>query len=166
MATIAGSHASLYACSVRDMARLFAYGTLMCPDIFEKITGQRPVAVSGRVKNHRCLCVRGEQYPGMVRGQGGEVAGLVYTFASYLWPRLDAFEGEQYMRKPVTVWYESGKRELVHSYIFRPEYRRLLTRAAWDYEAFLNGGREAFMASYIGWETTQRNAPKGAIGLD
>jgi len=148
------------------MARLFAYGTLMCPEIIEKVAGMLPNAVPGKVKNHRCLCVRGEQYPGMVRGHGGVVAGLVYTFPSYLWPRLDAFEGEQYMRKSVTVRYESGRRELVHSYLFRPEFRRLLGRKTWDFEAFLSHGRASFLASYTGWDASQRHDPKRKAGPD
>jgi len=134
------------------MARLFAYGTLMCPEIIEKIFGVPLSGVQGRVKNHVCLCVRGEHYPGLVRKHGGEATGIVYTIPSYLWKRLDAFEGEQYLRRPVTVWYDNGKRELIHTYIFRPEFRRLLSRKPWEYQSFLNDGKEAFMASYDGWQ--------------
>jgi gamma-glutamylcyclotransferase (GGCT)/AIG2-like uncharacterized protein YtfP len=131
------------------VARLFAYGTLRCPEILEKVIGTRLEGVPGRVNNHACLCVRGEHYPGLVLAHGSEVDGLVYTFPTYLWPRLDAFETEQYIRKPVTVWYPDGKRELVQAYLFRPEYRRLLVRTPWDFEAFLSQGKQAFLDGYL-----------------
>jgi len=68
------------------MAKSFAHGTLMCPEIFEKLTGMSPRAVApGKVKNHRCLVVRGQVHPGLIQGHGGVVKGLVHTFASYLW---------------------------------------------------------------------------------
>ncbi len=132
------------------MAKLFAYGTLKCPEVFEKLTGMPPRAVMpGKVKNHRCLQVRGEVYPGLIQGHGGLVEGLVYTFPSYLWSCFDAFEGEQYFKKPVTVRYENGKRELVQAYLFRPECRHLMSRTAWDYESFLQADKEAFIAAHI-----------------
>ena len=140
------------------MAKLFAYGTLMCPEIFEKVCGMTPRAVvPSRVRNYRCLCVRGEAYPGLVKGQGGVVEGLIYTFPSYLWSRLDAFEGAQYMRKPVTACYDNGKRELVQTYHFRPEFRHQLSRSTWNFEGFLTEGREAFIATYTGWQAAQRD---------
>jgi len=131
------------------MPRLFSYGTMMCPEIIEKLAGKSLVGVPGRVKNHRVLCVRGELYPGMVQGSGGEVEGLVYTFSSYLWPGFDAFEGEEYLRKPVRVRYSNGKRELVQAYVFRPEYRSRLTRKPWDAEAFARDGLQPFMAAHF-----------------
>lgn len=147
------------------MAKIFAYGTLRCSDIFEKLTGSPPRATDpGRVKNHRCLCLRSQVYPGLIKGHGGVVDGVVYTFSSSLWPLIDAFEGEQYLRKPVTVWYDNGKRELVHTYIFRPEFRRLLSRAPWEYQGFLRDGKETFMASYSGWQAARRDAPESRPG--
>lgn len=132
------------------MAKLFAYGTLRCPEIFEKLAGMPPRAVvSGKVKNHHCFVLRGEAYPGLIQGHGGVVEGLVYTFPSYLWSCLDAFEGEQYFKKPVTVHYENGKRELVQAYLLRPECRMLLTRTAWNYQAFLQSDKEAFISEHV-----------------
>lgn len=132
------------------MARLFAYGTLMCPDIFAKVAGTAIVSsVPASVRNHRSLALRGEAYPGMVRSPGGEVAGLVYTFPSYLWTRLDAFEGGQYMKKPVTVWYDNGRRELVQAYLFRPECRHLLSRTVWDFDTFMRDAKQAFMTKHF-----------------
>jgi len=132
------------------MAKLFAYGTLMCSDVFEKLTGMSPRAVvPGKVKNHHCLRLRGEVYPGMVKGQGGVVDGKVYTISSFLWRVIDDFEGEQYFKKPVTVHYENGKRELVQAYLLRPECRRLLSRSLWDIDTFIEKEKEGFMAAHF-----------------
>jgi len=131
------------------MPRLFAYGSMMCPEVIEKLAGKPLTGVPGKVKNHRALCVRGELYPGMVQGHGGEVSGLVYTFPSYLWPAFDAFEGEEYLRKPVRVWYDNGKRELVQAYLFRPEYRSRLIRRPWDFDAFVRDGLQSFVAQHF-----------------
>jgi len=140
------------------MAKLFAYGTLMCPEVFEKVTGMSPRAVlPGQVKNHRCLQVRGEVYPGLIQGHGGVVEGLVYTFPSYLWAVFDGFEGERYFKKPVTVHYENGKRELVQAYLLRPECRRLLSRSLWDINTFIEKGKEGFMAAHFS-ETEESGA--------
>ncbi|OIQ03579.1 MAG: hypothetical protein AUK36_03130 [Zetaproteobacteria bacterium CG2_30_59_37] len=134
------------------MARLFAYGTLMCPEIMQKVAGMTLEGIPGLVKNHICLSVRGEAYPGMVKGQGGVVQGLLYTFSSCLWPVFDAFEGEDYVRKPVTVWLQGGKRELVHAYLFRPACRRLLTRTPWDFGTFLKDHKQSFIVDYLAAE--------------
>lgn len=131
------------------MPRLFAYGTLMDAAVMHRVCGLSPAGVPARVKNHRRLCVKGEHYPGMVRGQGGVVDGLVYSIPSHLWLQLDDFEGEQYLRRPVTVWFEDGRRTLAHAYIFRPGCRRLLSREAWDFEAFLRNGKQAFIDGYL-----------------
>jgi len=142
------------------MPRLFVYGTLMCPDIFERASGLAPVGEGAQVKNHRCLLVKGEKYPGMVRAHGQSVRGLVYTFPSYIWPCLDAFEGGMYIRKPVTAWYEGGKRELVQSYLFRPEWRSRLSRTPWDFETFLAQDKAAFMQAHAPSEVVQAGVMK------
>jgi len=130
------------------MPGLFVYGTLMCPDIFEKVTGVQLPARPAEVWGFRRFALKGEQYPALVKSRGGVVQGFVYSLPVQLWEKLDAFEGEQYKREPVMVWYEDGKSEPAMTYLFQPAFHHLLAGHDWDFESFLASGRESFMASY------------------
>ena len=78
---------------------LFAYGTLMWPEVLESVIGRRlegcPAVLDGFVR----LRVKGEHYPAVVSRDGGVVEGIVYSGLSVEdFRHLDRFEGEEYER--------------------------------------------------------------------
>jgi gamma-glutamylcyclotransferase (GGCT)/AIG2-like uncharacterized protein YtfP len=133
---------------------LFTYGSLMCEDIMASVGGARLTGIPAILPGFRRFLVRDEQYPGVVAEDAGTVAGLVYHRISPAgWSRLDAFEGEMYERRPVTVHLESGAATQVYCYVFRPEFHHRLTTEQWDYAAFLRNGKQLFQRQYCGFKT-------------
>jgi len=131
---------------------LFTYGTLMSPDIMARVAGCRLHSVPARLAGYRRTLVRGEVYPGIAEAVGHEVDGVLYLDATdEAMRRLDAFEGEMYDRQEVLVTMEGGESCTVMTYVFRPEFRHLLTDTPWDYQQFLATGKERFENGYFGF---------------
>jgi len=130
------------------MDSLFAYGTLLCEDIFFKVTGCRYRTSPGVLREHRRLRVRGEEYPGIIPGKGSTVQGTVYhDLPAAAWERLDIFEGDMYVRKQVRVELRSGGTCDAHAYIVLPEFEHLLEERQWSLEEFIRSGRKRFADS-------------------
>lgn len=136
------------------VADLFTYGSLMCEDIMAAVAGVSLVCTPAVLPGYCRFLVKNEQYPGVVADAGGTVPGIVYhAITSEGWARLDAFEGEFYDRRLVTVRYAHNTEAQVYCYVFRPEFHHLLTTIAWDYVAFLRSGKQIFQNRYCGFKT-------------
>lgn len=104
--------------SVCDMPapdHLFVYGTLAPGQAnADQLAGLRgdwqPACVRGVVLPDGWGAAAG--YPGLILDDAaGEVRGLLFTSADLAahWPRLDAFEGEGYVRVTVSVRRDNGE---------------------------------------------------------
>lgn len=132
---------------------LFAYGSLMCPDIMAAVSTLAREGHQAVLPGYRRLLVRGEQYPGVIPDPDTSVAGVVYhDITAEGWARLDRFEGAMYERAPVAVAYDDGGSDLVCCYLFRPAYRDRLTSEDWDFSAFLRKGKTIFLNQYCGFQ--------------
>ena len=86
------------------MKNLFAYGTLMCDDIMEEVSGAAPSGSSALLRGYRRLCVKGEHYPALIPDEGYMVEGIVYQgLLGPAWHRLDSFEGQMFSRQRVML---------------------------------------------------------------
>lgn len=135
---------------------LFAYGTLMAPDIMTRVAGcrldSRPASLYGFFRSK----VRDEMYPGIREKDGGVVAGLLYlAVPADAMQRLDLFEGEMYERRQVMVLLDSGEERAAMTYVFRPQYHDLLTGIPWEYEEFLSLGKQSFEDGYLGFNVLE-----------
>lgn len=134
-------------------AHCFTYGSLMCEDIMSAVCGtpctrHEPATLAG----HRRHPVIGQHYPGMVPAESSQVQGVLYLdLVPSAWPRLDAFEGEEYLRQHVHVRLPDGRQESAWTYVFRPRYASRLTEGEWDFERFLRTGKARFEALYLGF---------------
>ena len=132
---------------------LFAYGSLMCADIMASVVGGHLRCTPATLPGYRRFLVREEQYPGVIAGMGGAVAGLVYHDISVEgWSRLDRFEGEMYTRLPVSVQDTNGHEFRVCCYVVRNEFHHRLTTTEWNYAAFLRQGKQIFQSQYCGFK--------------
>lgn len=94
---------------------LFVYGSLAPGQpnehVLTRLGGSfQPASVRGHLRAQGWGAGLG--FPGIVPdGAAGEVAGFVFTFAGQLeqWAELDAFEGAEYRRVPVTARLASGQ---------------------------------------------------------
>jgi gamma-glutamylcyclotransferase (GGCT)/AIG2-like uncharacterized protein YtfP len=102
--------------------RLFVYGTLAPgrtnAHVLAGVPGTwEPATVRGTLFPEDWGAAAG--YPGIVLSEdGGVVEGLVFSSAELPdhWARLDAFEGEGYVRVPVTARLEGGATVEAHVY--------------------------------------------------
>lgn len=130
----------------------FAYGTLMCEDIMEEVTGYRHISEPGVLKGFRRFAVRGELYPGIIPRGDGEVPGIVYRdIYANAWRRLDEFEGELYERRNVEIILPGGGSLRAGTYVVRPEFASRLAPVDWQFEDFLKNGKRVFRKSYKGY---------------
>lgn len=108
--------------------------------------------LEGYVSGYTRLGVRDEVYPGLVASKDSQVDGVVLLDVNRSDIQLlDEFEGEHYCRQGMTVI--CGHRQCIHAqaYIFRDEYRFLLTDNEWDADQFCNKDIQTFLSRYRGF---------------
>ena len=131
---------------------LFAYGTLMCPDIMEEVSRlQRPVTAA-TLRGYRRLRVKGEDYPALLPDAAGSVPGVIYRdIPETAWILLDRFEGEMYARVRAQVELVDGCSIAVETYIVNGPFIDCLEEVEWDFTDFLDNGKERFRTLYRGY---------------
>lgn len=130
----------------------FAYGTLMCEDIMEEVSGCRLSSVPGTVRGYTRRSVRGEHYPALVFDEEGYVEGVVYrNLNSSAWECLDRFEGEMYSRQVVRIEMKDGTTLPAATYVLKPQFLDYLDESEWSFEDFLRNGKEHFQGDYRGY---------------
>jgi gamma-glutamylcyclotransferase (GGCT)/AIG2-like uncharacterized protein YtfP len=136
------------------MENLFAYGTLMCEDIMEDVSGCRLSPVPGTLTGYSRRSVRGEHYPALVPHEAGRVEGVVYRdVPDSAWERLDRFEGEMYARRRVQIKLNDGSTLPAATYMVQPAFLGHLEQSDWDFADFLRNGKTSFQRHYKGYQS-------------
>jgi gamma-glutamylcyclotransferase (GGCT)/AIG2-like uncharacterized protein YtfP len=129
-----------------EPAALFAYGTLLCADILEAVTGCRLQGHPASLIGFRRWSLQGEDYPAVVPEEGAEVRGLLYEpLPAGAWQRLDRFEGAMYARRIGPVRLADGGARAAGCYVLQPGERHRLADPDWSLERFRRSGRERFL---------------------
>jgi gamma-glutamylcyclotransferase (GGCT)/AIG2-like uncharacterized protein YtfP len=114
---------------------VFAYGSLMFPDVWEKVVRGHYRSARALLRGHARYEITGETYPGMVPAAGESVPGVVYFDVTRQdMAALDGFEGSDYRRERVEVTLDSGESVTVDTYIYLQAAR--LRGTPWHPEAF------------------------------
>jgi gamma-glutamylcyclotransferase (GGCT)/AIG2-like uncharacterized protein YtfP len=143
------------------MNHLFAYGSLMCEDIMEAVSGCRLPNATGTAKGYSRRSVKGETYPAIVADGTEETAGVVYRdVPAPAWERLDRFEGDMYMRQPVSVELADGTAVAADAYVVRPECLGRLESFGWRFADFLRNGKTSFQREYKGFAALNRGVER------
>jgi gamma-glutamylcyclotransferase (GGCT)/AIG2-like uncharacterized protein YtfP len=130
---------------------LFVYGTLMVPRLVRAVCGYSATGEAAILHGYCCRRLHGEVYPGIFPCEGETVAGLLYRdVGPGALLRLDAFEGDVYRRRPVTVSVE-GQFHPAEAYVVRPGSRGLLSNDPWRLDEFLDRGLQDFLEGYPGF---------------
>ncbi|MEQ1899568.1 MAG: gamma-glutamylcyclotransferase family protein [Devosia sp.] len=92
---------------VPSSSLLFVYGTLRDPDLLAGVLA-RPLnaraMLAASAPGLRAVHYPGRAYPALVRAPGDAAIGLVLTdLTAFERDLLDAFEGEEYHRRPIPV---------------------------------------------------------------
>jgi len=116
---------------------LFAYGTLLVPEIIGELIGRVPDSVPATLHGYVRKLMRGQVYPGVTAAAGQSVTGLIYSGLS---PReleiLDQYEGEAYAAQRLPVQLAAGS-VMALVYVVRPAFRGGLSARAWNMDQFL-----------------------------
>lgn len=119
---------------------LFAYGTLMWPEVFEAVVGRRLPSVPVVLRGFKRLRVKNACYPAIVRSPDDEVEGVIYRgLSGEEMRRLDAFEGAEYQRIECEV-HDTR----VSVYVFVDAFRARLEDAPWKPESIDDESRARF----------------------
>lgn len=126
---------------------MFAYGTLLLPQIISRVMGRVPPADEALLRGYRRVTVMGEVFPAVFRDPSAEVKGRVYRgIDERELQLLDHYEGELYRREPVEI-VVLGRPEWTESYVLRVGCERHLSNEPWDLERFV-----ALHAKTYTWE--------------
>lgn len=135
-----------------DVAHYFAYGSLIFDAVMTAVTGRRFERTNASLSDHQRYKVWNASYPGLVESPGDIVDGRVYSDVDdHAMQLLDKFEGAYYTRTTVEVTTDTEALD-ADTYVFREEYRHLLTKDLWDADAFEKGHLRSFLASYRGFD--------------
>jgi gamma-glutamylcyclotransferase (GGCT)/AIG2-like uncharacterized protein YtfP len=127
--------------------RLFAYGTLIFPEVLRAVTGRSLAPIAATLDGFRRRGVIGEIFPAIVAGAADDrVEGVVYAgLEERDWGRLDRFEGELYERRRVTLRCE-GRGLLAHAYVLGPAWAHRVGAEPWDPARFARD----HLATFVG----------------
>jgi gamma-glutamylcyclotransferase (GGCT)/AIG2-like uncharacterized protein YtfP len=134
--------------------RVFTYGTLMFPEVWQLVVGRPFAHVGGHVTGFALYRVADAVFPGMLATTGADVVqGVVYFHVDEAAiARLDQFEDEFYRRETVAVNFDDGSICDAAAYIVPPENRGELTDEPWTRDEFVaRGDLQHFIARFAGF---------------
>lgn len=108
--------------------------------------------IDASLNGYKRVTVKGEVYPGLIESAEHAVNGvLVLGVAKADIVELDRFEGEYYHRQGVKVEAMDGRLYQAETYVFRHQYRYLLSDSVWNVKLFREQGIKTFLAEYSGF---------------
>jgi gamma-glutamylcyclotransferase (GGCT)/AIG2-like uncharacterized protein YtfP len=128
-------------------ASVFAYGTLLLPEVMEAVTGHRFAGRPARLAGFARRRLAGRSFPGLIERAGAETAGVLYegVDAESL-AALDRFEGPLYQRVALRLLLEDGARAEGFVYRLAPAALPLVLAEDWRLESFGAAERADFLA--------------------
>ncbi len=126
---------------------LFAYGTLLVPEIWRSVTGRACPSEPATLTGYAIRRVRGADFPGIVpAGPDDVVEGRIFSgLDAEMIARLDAYEDKFYDRLVVTLSTAGGDPVESQAYVVAPEFTGALSDQPWSLEWF----RREAMADYM-----------------
>lgn len=117
-----------------------------------RVSGRRLSRVEGILRGYSRCSVKGKYYPALIHDDKGQVEGVVYQdVLSSSWDRLDRFEGDMYLRRPVHAELNDGSLLSCATYVLKPEFIDQLENFGWDFSEFLHKGRKNFQVKSDGF---------------
>ncbi len=128
---------------------LFAYGTLCCTAVLERVCGERFAGEPAVLPGHRCRLLRGEIFPAVIPDPAAETTGILYRDVDHrILSLLDAYEGEWYQRRRRTVITAVGAEVPAWVYLLAPAFTHLLSDRPWDLDHFRRHHLAHFLATF------------------
>lgn len=128
---------------------LFAYGTLMLPEIMRAVTGQTFAGQAARLPDYASLLLHRRSYPGLIPQSSAVAEGVLYSdLDREAWRLLDAFEDDCYRRERVIVLDANDQRHTAAVYVMKAEFYDQLSDKPWSADEFRQYGLEEFLLRY------------------
>jgi gamma-glutamylcyclotransferase (GGCT)/AIG2-like uncharacterized protein YtfP len=130
------------------VSTLFAYGTLLFPEVFLAVTGRREASSSAAtLRGFVRRRVVGEIFPAIVEAEERDrVIGVIWSGLDERdLDRLDVFEGDLYQRRRVEVGAPRASDREVWTYVLAAAWRHRLGAEPWDPLAFERDHLVAFV---------------------
>ena len=122
----------------QEVNNLFAYGTLMIEDVFNKFSKHPIQKSNGYLIGYECRQLNNRIYPGIIIGQG-IVNGIIYhqlTQEDFL--NLDAYEGEEYSREKVLINKSATEQISAWCYLYKKEFFNNLLIDRWSLDWYFD----------------------------
>lgn len=127
---------------------LFAYGTLMFPQVIRTVMGRAPRGNPAVAYGFSRLELIGQPFPGLVEAPDkpeSAVEGLIYeNLTEEEWAHLNDFEGSFYDLTEISV-VRNGETIKALTYIVTPDRRGLLSDTPWNQDHFRTHHLDGFL---------------------
>jgi gamma-glutamylcyclotransferase (GGCT)/AIG2-like uncharacterized protein YtfP len=128
---------------------LFAYGTLIFPELMERVTGRTFRRQTAVLRGYARFRLKDASSPALVPFPDTETDGVVYfDLDADTARRVDRFEGDAYRRVQANVETEGGEWVEAETYVLRAGARKRLTAEPWDDVDFRLRHLPEFLARY------------------
>ncbi len=145
-------------------AHVFAYGTLLYPDVMEAVTGAQFASEEALLKGFARYQLRGRVYPGVVEAPGSATGGRLYRDVGALaLELLDRFEGSLYERRAVQVTRADGTRVEAQAYVVPARHRFHLAPQPWDPARFEREHLTPYVAACRAFQRENAAAARAAV---
>jgi gamma-glutamylcyclotransferase (GGCT)/AIG2-like uncharacterized protein YtfP len=128
---------------------LFAYGTLMFPDVIGAVIGRTPEGHQASAQGFLRLEVAGQTFPGLIADRSAPdnaVNGILYpNLSAREWQLLNAFEDGFYVLSEIVV-AANGTETLALAYLVPESSRHVLGDAPWNEALFREKHLEGFVS--------------------
>jgi gamma-glutamylcyclotransferase (GGCT)/AIG2-like uncharacterized protein YtfP len=127
---------------------LFAYGSLILPEVWEAVTGHSPPSEPGTIHSFIRRTVAGATFPGILpTGERSQtVDGSIYReIDAGTLEALNEFESDFYIRQPVIAVNAQGEEVQCEAYVVPPSGADLLSDEKWSLETFSREHLDGFL---------------------
>jgi gamma-glutamylcyclotransferase (GGCT)/AIG2-like uncharacterized protein YtfP len=130
---------------------VFAYGTLMLPQVLEALTGNLLIPEPATLNGYSRYIFKGKCYPGIIEDKKGIVEGVLYSdIDEQTLTILDWFENVLYDRYLLKVQVEDETIQ-AFTYVVSQKYRNKLDSLPWSLEKFIEKYSETYIKKRIGY---------------
>lgn len=130
---------------------IFVYGTLMWEEVWSRIVHGIYQNIPSQLCGYKRLKVKGQDYPGLVKGDGAVWGRVWLDVDTDDIARLDAFEEKYYMRVEEEVHDVNGRAMKAEVYVIQEAYTAVLDDSEWDPKQFEAHGLKMFTENYRGF---------------
>lgn len=134
---------------------LFAYGSLMFPEVWWHVVGHERPSVPATLRGHSAFTVRGYSFPGLLQStpESTTPGRLYFELDAEDWRKLDEFEDRFYVRQRVEVETENAGKPLgALAYLVDPSQSSVLSEQMWDPSWFGEHALGDFLDRISGFE--------------